>query len=81
MSVLAQAVVDTGGPVGTGEAVAFWILGPVALAAAVAMVLARNAVHSALFLVTTMLCLGMLYMAQQHRSWASCRSSSTPARS
>lgn len=65
MSALAQAVADSGGPVGTGEAVTFWILGPVALAAAVAMVLARNAVHSALFLVLTMLSLGVLYMVQQ----------------
>ncbi|GAB2923838.1 NADH-quinone oxidoreductase subunit J [Rhodococcus aerolatus] len=65
MSTLAQAVVDTGGPVGTAEAVTFWVLGPVALAAAVAMVLARNAVHSALFLVLTMLSLGVLYMVQQ----------------
>ncbi|MQA13734.1 MAG: NADH-quinone oxidoreductase subunit J [Pseudonocardiaceae bacterium] len=49
----------------TGEAVAFWILGPVALAGGLGMVIARNAVHSALWLVLTMLCLGALYMAQQ----------------
>ena len=64
MSVLAAAA-DTGVQIGTGEAVVFWILGPIALAGALGMVFARNAVHSALFLVTTMLCLGMLYMAQQ----------------
>jgi NADH-quinone oxidoreductase subunit J len=51
--------------VSTGEAVAFWILGPVALAGALGMVLARNAVHSALMLVLTMLSLGALYMVQQ----------------
>jgi NADH-quinone oxidoreductase subunit J len=50
--------------VSTGEAVAFWILGPVALLGALGMVLARNAVHSALCLVMTMLSLGALYMAQ-----------------
>ena len=50
--------------VSVGEAVAFWILGPVALAGALGMVLARNAVHSALMLVLTMLSLGALYMVQ-----------------
>src|SRR6195952_5304166 len=47
-----------------GEAVAFWILGPVALAGGLGMVFARNAVHSALWLVLTMLSLGGLYMVQ-----------------
>jgi NADH-quinone oxidoreductase subunit J len=61
--LLAQAGADAG--VSTGEAVAFWILGPLALAGALGMVFARNAVHSALWLVLTMLSLGMLYMAQQ----------------
>jgi NADH-quinone oxidoreductase subunit J len=50
--------------VSAGEAVAFWILGPVALAGALGMVFARNAVHSALCLAVTMLSLGALYMAQ-----------------
>ncbi|UVS82242.1 NADH-quinone oxidoreductase subunit J [Actinokineospora sp. UTMC 2448] len=51
--------------VSTGEAVAFWILGPLALAGGLGMIFARNAVHSALFLVMTMLSLGVLYMVQQ----------------
>jgi len=51
--------------IGTGEAIAFWILGPLALAGGLGMVFARNAVHSALWLVLTMLCLGLLYMVQQ----------------
>lgn len=59
-TALAQA--DAG--VSTGEAVAFWILGPLALAGALGMVFARNAVHSALWLVLTMLSLGMLYLTQ-----------------
>jgi NADH-quinone oxidoreductase subunit J len=54
-----------GDTVGIGEAVAFWILGPLALGGALAMVFARNAVHSALWLAQTMLCLGALYMVQQ----------------
>ncbi|MGQ0719205.1 MAG: NADH-quinone oxidoreductase subunit J [Pseudonocardiales bacterium] len=51
--------------IGIGETVAFWILGPLALAGGLAMVFARNAVHSALWLAQTMLCLGALYMVQQ----------------
>ena len=51
--------------VSTGEAVAFWVLGPLALAGGLGMVFARNAVHSALWLVLTMLSLGVLYMVQQ----------------
>ncbi len=63
-TVLAQETLTTS-TVSTGEAVTFWILGPLALFGAVALVLARNAVHSALFLVVTMLSLGVLYMVQQ----------------
>jgi NADH-quinone oxidoreductase subunit J len=51
--------------VSTGEAIAFWILGPLALAGALGMLFSRNAVHSALWLVVTMLSLGVLYMVQQ----------------
>nr|WP_093944092.1 NADH-quinone oxidoreductase subunit J [Actinoalloteichus hoggarensis] len=50
--------------IGTGEAVAFWILGPAALLGALCMIFARNAVHSALWLVMTMLSLGVMYMVQ-----------------
>ena len=50
---------------GTGEAVVFWILGPIALAAAVGMVLSRNAVHAALFLVTMMMSLAVFYVVQE----------------
>lgn len=45
-----------------GEQVVFWILGPLALGGAIGMVLARNAIHSALFLVLTMLSLGVFYV-------------------
>jgi NADH-quinone oxidoreductase subunit J len=51
-------------PVTTGEAVAFWVLGPLALAGALGMIFVRNAVHSALWLVLSMLSLGLLYLAQ-----------------
>ena len=49
----------------TGEAIAFWILGPLATIAAIMMVLSRNAVHAALFLAGVMLSLAGLYAAQE----------------
>ncbi|WP_019809336.1 NADH-quinone oxidoreductase subunit J, partial [Saccharomonospora halophila] len=64
-SALVLAQEGAGATVSTGEAVAFWILGPLALAGALGMVFARNAVHSALWLVLTMLSLGLLYITQQ----------------
>ncbi len=48
----------------TGEQVAFWILGPLALLGAVGMIFVKNAVHSALWLVMTMLSLGCMYLTQ-----------------
>jgi len=49
----------------TGEAVSFWIIGPVALLGAIGTVTLRNAVHSALSLVATMMCLGLFYLIEQ----------------
>jgi len=63
MSVLAAAAAPV--HLGTGEAVVFWILGPIALAGALGMVFARNAVHSALFLTNTMLSFGVFYVVEQ----------------
>jgi NADH-quinone oxidoreductase subunit J len=63
VSVLAAA--DTGVSLGTGEAVVFWVLAPIALAGALGMVFSRNAVHSALWLVNTMLSLGVFYVVQE----------------
>ncbi|TVT10880.1 NADH-quinone oxidoreductase subunit J [Amycolatopsis bartoniae] len=60
--VLAQAVDQS---TSVGEAVAFWILGPIALLGALGLIFARSAVHSALFLAMTMFSLGVLYMVQQ----------------
>jgi NADH-quinone oxidoreductase subunit J len=48
----------------TGEAVAFWILGPLAVIAAIMMLLSPKAVHAALFLAAVMLSLAGLYAAQ-----------------
>ncbi|MGY2078304.1 NADH-quinone oxidoreductase subunit J [Modestobacter sp. SYSU DS0657] len=64
MSVLAAAA-DTAVRLGTAETVVFWLLAPIALAGALGMVLSRNAVHSALWLVTTMLVLGVFYVVQE----------------
>ncbi|MEH3136049.1 MAG: NADH-quinone oxidoreductase subunit J [Mycolicibacterium neoaurum] len=48
----------------TGEAVVFWVLGALALAAAIGVVAAPKAVYSALFLAVTMINLAVLYIAQ-----------------
>ncbi len=60
MSLILAA--DAAGQVSTGEAWGFWILGSLAVIGALGMVIARNAVHSALWLVVTMLCLGFMYV-------------------
>ncbi len=60
MTTLAAAA----GQMGTGEFVTFVILGIVSLGGAIGMVLARNAIHSALFLVMTMFSLGVFYVLQ-----------------
>ncbi|MDM4722091.1 NADH-quinone oxidoreductase subunit J [Micromonospora sp. WMMA1363] len=59
-----QTVLAAAGSVSGGEAVTFWLLAPLALLGAIGMVAARNAVHSALWLVLTMLCLGVFYVLQ-----------------
>jgi NADH-quinone oxidoreductase subunit J len=53
------------GDVPLGEAIAFWILGPIALAGAIGTVTLRNAIHSALSLVATMGSLGAFYVIEQ----------------
>jgi len=58
------ATLAAAGDMSTGETVAFWVLAPIALGGAIGMVLARNAVHSALFLVMTMFSLGVFYVLQ-----------------
>jgi NADH-quinone oxidoreductase subunit J len=63
MSFAADAVL-TAEQINTGEVWAFWILGTLSVIAALGMVMARNAVHSALWLVLVMLCLGLFYVVQ-----------------
>ncbi|NBH11846.1 NADH-quinone oxidoreductase subunit J [Amycolatopsis sp. SID8362] len=63
-ALLTQAPTGAAAGVSVGEAIAFWILGPLCLLGALGMIFSRNAVHSALWLVLTMLSLGALYMIQ-----------------
>jgi NADH-quinone oxidoreductase subunit J len=60
-AALAQAAVTH---TRTGEAVTFYILAPVAVGAALALVLAKNAVHAALLLVVDLFCLAVFYAMQ-----------------
>jgi NADH-quinone oxidoreductase subunit J len=47
-----------------GEAFQFWVLGAVAVLGALGTVFSKKAVHSALSLAMTMICLAMFYLAQ-----------------
>jgi NADH-quinone oxidoreductase subunit J len=46
------------------EAVMFWILGPLAVVAALAMLLVKKAVHSAILMAFVMVVLAIFYIAQ-----------------
>ncbi len=48
----------------TGEAAAFWVLAPIAVIAALMIVISRKAVHSALWMALTMMVLAVLYIMQ-----------------
>jgi NADH-quinone oxidoreductase subunit J len=48
----------------TGESIAFWVFAPIAVLSALAMVIAKSAVHAALFLAGVMLSLAGLYALQ-----------------
>jgi NADH-quinone oxidoreductase subunit J len=62
--VIATLAADTIVRTSTGEAVTFWILGALALIGALGVVLAVNAVYSAMFLAMTMMILAVFYMVQ-----------------
>jgi NADH-quinone oxidoreductase subunit J len=57
-------LLSTAPPTSTGEAVAFWVLAPIAVIAAVMILLSRKAVHSALWMATTMIVLAVLFIMQ-----------------
>ena len=48
----------------THEAILFWVLGPIAVLAAIGMVLVRSAVHAAMLLAVVMLTLAAFYTAE-----------------
>jgi NADH-quinone oxidoreductase subunit J len=58
------AASNGGGTVPLHEAFLFWILAPIAVAAAIGMVFARSAVHAALLLAVVMLILAAFYTAE-----------------
>ena len=62
---MSSAVLAAANTIGGGEEVAFWILAPVATLGALGTILAKNAVHAALSLAATMICLGLFYVIQQ----------------
>ncbi|MCW2694640.1 MAG: nuoJ [Mycobacterium sp.] len=70
MSILATtagsvaAAASPGAFDGGGEAVVFWVLAPVAVLAALGVILVRNAVHAALLLVLDFFCLAVFYAVQ-----------------
>ncbi|MEX5631084.1 NADH-quinone oxidoreductase subunit J [Parafrankia sp. FMc2] len=60
--ILAQAAEMTS--TSNGEAWTFWLLAPVAVIAALGLVLVRSAVHSALLLVVNLFCVAVFYLIQ-----------------
>ncbi|MBD0292837.1 MAG: NADH-quinone oxidoreductase subunit J [Jiangellaceae bacterium] len=58
--MFAQAVEAAGH---TGEAVVFWSTAPIAVLSALGLVVARKAVHGAMFVAVTMICLAILYFS------------------
>jgi NADH-quinone oxidoreductase subunit J len=45
-----------------GDWIVFWVMAPISVLAAIAMVLARNAVHSALFLIVSFFTLAVFFL-------------------
>lgn len=61
MSVLLASVDSSGN---TGEQIVFWVCAIIAVVGAVGMLVSRRAVHSALFIASTMIALAVLYVVQ-----------------
>jgi NADH-quinone oxidoreductase subunit J len=64
MSSTLTLAADTASRTSTGEAVEFWILGTVAVIGALATVLMKKSIHSALSLAGTMIVLAVFYLAE-----------------
>jgi len=63
ITTIAATLTDAG-EASTGEAVLFWVFAPVMVLASMGLLLARKAVHAALSVITVMICLAFLYVAQ-----------------
>jgi NADH-quinone oxidoreductase subunit J len=46
----------------SADLIVFWVFAPVSVASAIAMLMMRNAVHSALFLIVNLFCLAVFYL-------------------
>jgi NADH-quinone oxidoreductase subunit J len=55
----------TSSDMGGGEAVLFWVIGPLMVAGALGLVFAKKAVHAALCMALVMVGLGIVYFAEQ----------------
>jgi NADH-quinone oxidoreductase subunit J len=64
MTELTTVLANAPGDMSDGETLVFFVLAPLAVLGAIGMLFSRNAVHSALWLVATMLSMGVFYMAQ-----------------
>jgi NADH-quinone oxidoreductase subunit J len=64
VEILAALPAEAAGHTSTTEAVLFWVLGTVAVAAAIGVVAAPKAVYSAMSLAATMIVLAVFYIAQ-----------------
>jgi NADH-quinone oxidoreductase subunit J len=60
LPLLAQAA-DAAATSGTAEFIVFWIVAPISLGAALAVILLRNAIHAALMLVLNFFTIAVLY--------------------
>ncbi len=66
-SPVATAVATTltsTGEASTGEAILFWVFGPIMAVASLGLLFARKAVHAAMSVITVMISLAFLYVAQ-----------------
>lgn len=68
MSLLPAGLATTlaeSGTTSSGEAVLFWVLGPIMVISALGLLFARKTVHAAMSIVVVMISLAILYVAQE----------------
>ncbi|WP_448073447.1 NADH-quinone oxidoreductase subunit J [Georgenia yuyongxinii] len=64
MTAFAATALAETGTVSGGETVLFWVVAPIMVIASLGLLFARRAVHAALSVVLVMICLAVLYVAQ-----------------